>query len=192
MVAKKTNHGASDGVRTAVTILLLIFLMPVGIILMWFWPKWSQGVKIAITILFGLGIFILPVFLSLVLVVINPARQFAQANNTQRRADVLVIITAVEQYSQDHQGQLPLGSPVPGEPPEAINSANTGTEFCNALVPTYIAALPRDPSDGTYIDCNSYDTKYQIAVSPATASESSHILVSAPGAELGVVISVRK
>lgn len=40
---------------------------------------------------------ILAVLLAITLVAINPARQFAQANNTQRSSDVNAILNAIHQ-----------------------------------------------------------------------------------------------
>lgn len=134
---------------------------------------------------------ILAVLLSIVLVAINPARQFAQANNTQRRSDVGAILNAIHQYAADNKGSLPSGVPAQGNT-TIIDSSSTGAAFCDALVPTYIAALPRDPSAGTFTDCNSYDTNYQISVSTASAGSTPRITVSAPDAELEVVVSVTR
>ena len=134
---------------------------------------------------------ILAVLLSIVLVAINPARQFAQANNTQRRSDVGAILNAIDQYAADNKGVLPPGVPAQGQS-ATVNTTNTGATFCNAIVPTYIAALPRDPSTGTYTDCSTYDTKYQITVSTASAGNTPRITISAPQAELSVVISVTR
>lgn len=36
---------------TIVTVLLLIFMFPIGVIVMWIWPKWKKWVKILITLL---------------------------------------------------------------------------------------------------------------------------------------------
>ncbi len=134
---------------------------------------------------------ILSVLLSIVLVAINPGRQFAQANNTQRRSDVGAILNSIDQYAADNKGVLPAGVPAQGNT-ATINSTQTGATFCNAIVPTYIAALPRDPSTGIYTDCNSYNTNYQITVSTASAGNTPRITISAPQAELSVVISVTR
>ena len=136
---------------------------------------------------------ILAVLLSIVLVAINPARQFAQANNTQRRSDVGAIINAVYQYAADNKGTLPAGMPAQGSSATVSSAENgTGAAFCNAIVPTYIAALPRDPSTGTYTDCSDYSTAYQVNVSTASAGNTPRITVSAPDSELQVVISVTR
>lgn len=138
---------------------------------------------------------ILAVLLSIVLVAINPARQFAQANNTQRRSDVGAILNAIHQFAADNRGVLPVGMPAQGAT-STINSAagagNTGAAFCNALVPTYIAALPRDPSTGTYTDCATHATAYTVAVATAAAGSTPRITINAPGAELQVIISVTR
>lgn len=134
---------------------------------------------------------ILAVLLSIVLAAINPARQFAQANNTQRRSDVAEILNAIHQYAADNGGKLPSGLPAAGSSAD-IKSATggTGEAFCNALVPTYIAALPKDPdSSSSFTDCATYDTKYMASVSAGTTSR---ITISAPLVELGTIIQVTR
>lgn len=122
---------------------------------------------------------------------INPARQFAQENNTQRRSDVTVILNGISQYAADNNGALPPGSPAEGET-KNITSTDTGSAFCNAFIPTYLAALPHDPAGGNYTDCSNYDTKYQIYVSAPIAGDKPRIRISAPLVELGTVISVSR
>ena len=87
---------------------------------------------------------ILAVLLAITLIAINPARQFAQANDTKRRSDVNAILNAVHQYAVNNNGVLP--ATIPGT---ATAISNTLTGFCAGLVPTYIAALPSDPTAGT-------------------------------------------
>jgi prepilin-type N-terminal cleavage/methylation domain-containing protein len=130
---------------------------------------------------------ILAVLLTITLIAINPARQFAQSNNTKRRSDILTILNAVGQYSADHKGLLPTGITS-----TATEVANTGADICNVIVPDYVSALPVDPQTGTgapITDCAvAYATGYEIMVSTA----SSRITVQAPGAELSDVISVTR
>lgn len=134
---------------------------------------------------------ILAVLLSIVLVAINPARQFAQANNTQRRSDVSAILNSIHQYAADNRGNLPTGVPAEGNS-TIISDANTGSVFCESLVPTYIAALPADPTTGSYTDCNAYSTNYRISVSTVSAGGTPRITVSAETPELLVPISVTR
>lgn len=128
---------------------------------------------------------VLTVLLAIVLIAINPARQFAQANDTQRRSDVNAILNAVHHYAADNKGQLP--AEIPSGTPEVIGGATaTQADICANLVPTYIAAIPVDPQDGSYTNCTTYDTDdYSIV------ENGGRITVSTP-AQLGGTISITR
>lgn len=95
---------------------------------------------------------IIGILAAVVLVAVNPARQFASARDTQRRADLYGITNAIYQYATENNGNLPT---VITTTPTHIGS--TGIDLAPVLVPTYIAAMPRDPSNGT-----DADTQYTI------------------------------
>jgi type IV pilus assembly protein PilA len=104
---------------------------------------------------------ILAVLLAIVLIAINPARQFKQANNRKRQSDVSAILNAYGAYAADHQGSLPSG----------INAtpAEMTAGDCTALVSTYISALPVDPTitTGPISSCpasGSVTTQYWVSV----------------------------
>ena len=131
---------------------------------------------------------ILAILLAITLIAINPARQFAQANNTKRRSDVNAILNAVNQYMADKQGALPAGITS-----SSLSIKKTGgADICVALVPQYIAALPADPktNEGKSVtDCTSeYVTGYDIVQS----ATNNRVTVSAPGVELQDSISVTR
>ena len=130
---------------------------------------------------------ILAVLLAITLIAINPANQFAKANNTKRRSDVNAILNAVNQYMADNKGVLPTGITT-----TARTISDTGADLCTVLVPRYIAALPVDPqtNNGQEVtNCGAaYSTNYQIVQSTAD----SRITVSAPGAELSESIVVTR
>ena len=130
---------------------------------------------------------ILAVLLSIVLIAINPAKQFAQANNTKRRSDVTALLNSIDQYASDNKGTLP-GTITS----TATNISKSGIDLCSFLVTKYIAALPGDPkvNNGTAItDCTSnYDTGYQVSVS----STDNRVTVKAPQAELSETITVTR
>src|SRR6266705_3632782 len=84
---------------------------------------------------------ILAILLAIVLIAINPARQFAQANDTKRRSDVNAILNAVDQYAADNSGDLSQLN-IPSGTAGAISS--TGVNICSKLVTKYLAALPSD------------------------------------------------
>lgn len=133
---------------------------------------------------------ILAVLLAITLIAINPARQFAQANNTKRSSDVTAILNAIGQYAADNKGNISaLGtiSILPGTP-TAISSAGIGNAFCTTLVTEYIAALPTDPltANGaavTEADCTAgtpvWDTGYEMYQSAGD----SRITIIAPATE---------
>lgn len=138
---------------------------------------------------------ILAILMAIVLVAINPSRQFEQANQTKRTSDINAILNAVHQYAADHQGALPFAI-VAGDPAVALSSTalealatGQAETFCTNLVPTYIAALPVDP--GLAVDdpiesgdcAGTWDTGYTASVS----GESNRITIAHPGSGISVV-----
>lgn len=135
---------------------------------------------------------ILAVLLAIVLVAINPARQFAQANNTQRANDVNALLNAIHQYAADNNGTLPPGIT---NTPQPVGSEAGEADLCATLVTDYLAALPVDPQHPTQAgpvtedECaGTYATGY-VVVSSAT---NNRVTVSAPDAELGASISATR
>lgn len=134
---------------------------------------------------------ILAVLLAIVLIAINPARQFSQANNTKRASDVNAILNAIDQYAADNHGTLP--GTIPTTAAEIGNGVGQ-VDICAPLVSLYLAALPVDPltNNGTPItetDCaNPYVTGYEVVRS----ATNNRITVSAPDSELGQVISITR
>ena len=100
---------------------------------------------------------ILTVLLAIVLVAINPARQFSQANDTQRRSDVNAILNAIHQYGADNKGDLPTGITATAKTITSTVGA-TNVDLCIALVPKYLADIPIDPTTGTETPANSVCT----------------------------------
>jgi prepilin-type N-terminal cleavage/methylation domain-containing protein len=155
-------------------------------------PKIKKGANTSgftlVELLVVIGI--LTVLLAITLVAINPLRQFAQADNTQRRSDVLALLNAVSEYAADNSGALPgtLGSATGSAETIASSTAAGNIDLCSDLVPTYLAELPRDPDNGSYTSCTTYDTQYTIVVSES----SNRVTVAAPDAELSETISVTR
>ncbi len=147
-----------------------------------FYSKTSGFTLIELLVVIG----ILAVLLAIVLIAINPARQFAQANNTQRASDVNAILNAITQFGADNNGTLPTGITT-----TAQNIADTAADLCAQLVPTYIAALPVDPTSGIdpVTNCGAaYDTEYTVIQS----ASNNRVTVAAPNAQLSAVISVTR
>lgn len=138
-----------------------------------------------IEILIVIGI--IAILAAIIIIAINPARQFAQARNTQRWSDVNAILNGVHQYAVDNTGTLPSSitttATVMGDGTSEIN-------ICSDLVTTYLAAMPYDPSDasGAYTSCSNYYTGYNISKDAA----SGRVTVAAPSAELSETINVTR
>lgn len=122
---------------------------------------------------------IIGILAAIVLVAVNPGRQFAQARDTQRRSDLLGITNAVYQFAAEHNGNLPgsddtqttsnfpqastcIGTDTVGgcfdlAAAGDVDGLNDGID--EPIVPTYIADIPFDPSTG-----DSTNTQYEIYV----------------------------
>lgn len=108
---------------------------------------------------------IIGILAAIVLVAVNPGRQFALARDQQRRSDLYSMTNAIYQFAAEHDGNLPdtdgddttsnfpTSATCVGTDAAAPNSCfnlgaatdETGTEI---VVPTYIAGMPMDPSTG--------------------------------------------
>jgi len=134
---------------------------------------------------------ILAILLAITLVAINPAKQFSQANNTKRSADVNAILNAINQYMADNKGTLPPGITSTSQ---TIQSTAFNT-FCAAIVPTYIAALPVDPltNNGAAVpQASCTASTWNAGYTVQQVAGSNRITVSAPAAELSATINVTR
>src|SRR5713101_5261219 len=95
---------------------------------------------------------ILAILLAIVLIAINPAKQFGQANDTKRASDVNAILNSINQYMADNKGVAPA-SIAANCSAAACNITSTvaagNVDLCPPLVTKYIADLPVDPTAGT-------------------------------------------
>ncbi|MEK7536065.1 MAG: type II secretion system protein [Patescibacteria group bacterium] len=90
---------------------------------------------------------IIAILASVVIIAINPARQFAQARNSQRVSNVNTILNAIGQNVADNKGIWTCGSVYFSA---ATSSIGTSGKDLGCLAPTYIASsIPQDPSNGT-------------------------------------------
>jgi prepilin-type N-terminal cleavage/methylation domain-containing protein len=154
-----------------------------------FFKKSQKGFTL-IELLVVIGI--LAVLLSIVLIAINPARQFGQANNTKRRSDVTAILNAIGAYGADNHGQLPAGIPVGADATAAVDIASGAgnADVCSAIMSNYISALPQDPdsNNGAPItDCTTYNSHYQVY-----QDANRRVTVIAPNAENSESISITR
>ena len=132
---------------------------------------------------------VIAILAAVVIVALNPARQFAQARNTQRWSNVNTVLNAVWQRMVDNRGTwvVPVGSctdtlPAAGDPAVPIGNDPLNIDLDPCIVPTYVSQSVLDPSGGTALD-----TGYDIRVETG-----GRITILAPNAELGEIISVSR
>ncbi|OGM75481.1 hypothetical protein A2382_00350 [Candidatus Woesebacteria bacterium RIFOXYB1_FULL_38_16] len=125
---------------------------------------------------------IIGILAAIVLVAVNPGRQFAQARDAQRKSDLLELTNAIYQFAAEHNGNLPdtdnddTASNFPTvatcigndtvtagcfnlEVAGAEDGSDADTDIDDPLVSTYMADMPADPSTG-----DQDDTGYTIHV----------------------------
>jgi type IV pilus assembly protein PilA len=112
---------------------------------------------------------IIAILAAIVLVAVNPGRQFASARDTQRRSDLYSITSAVYQYAVENNGNTPVSIT---SAPTHIGSGSGLVDLSADLAPTYIAAIPFDPLTGS-----DTDTQYVIFKDTQTA----RVVASASG-----------
>lgn len=147
--------------------------------------KLSRGFTL-IEILLVIGL--IAILAAIVIIAINPARQFAQARNTQRFSDVNAVLNAVHQNMIDNRGNWTCSVALPAAP-ATITDAAGGVDICGCLVYTFLPDIPYDPVIGSITaTCTTpYDTGYTIL-----QTGGGRVTVSAPSAELGVTIGVTR
>jgi prepilin-type N-terminal cleavage/methylation domain-containing protein len=121
-----------------------------------------------IEILIVIGI--IAILAGIVLVAINPARQFRQANNTQRESNVNAILNAIGQYAVDNKGDISgLNIPTGSDFDDAEEISDDEVDLCTTLVPTYLSALPADPlaPAQSITNCSDYETDYFVFANSA-------------------------
>jgi uncharacterized protein (TIGR02145 family)/prepilin-type N-terminal cleavage/methylation domain-containing protein len=130
-----------------VNLLVLIFIM-------------SSQKKKGFTLLeLLLVIAIIAIIAAIVIVAINPARQLAQARNAQRASDLNAIYKAVQQYYIDTGNWPPPDDEIPEVLTDICWTGGGESTGCVSLddnddgpilVPTYLSALPQNPSGENY------------------------------------------
>lgn len=125
---------------------------------------------------------IIAILAAIVIIAINPARQFAQARDTQRRNDVTALLNSIGQYMADNDGLFTDCVTLPTAAPEEIGTGVGNVDIEDCIVPTYISTMPMDPDGGT-----AASTGYQVQEDATTG----RITVSATP-EIAASISVTR
>lgn len=140
--------------------------------------KKSGFTLIEILVVIGL----IAILAAIVLIAINPARQFAQGRNAQRTSNVNAILNAIGQDIADNKGLFGgvcanAAAPI-GMASTSVKTSSGGTAGeLGCLAPTYIPTLPEDPTA-----FSGSDTGYDVSVNSI-----GRVMVCAPaGAESAI------
>jgi len=128
---------------------------------------------------------IIAILAAVVIVALNPARQFAQARDTQRWSNVNTILNAVHQRMADNRGLWNTTCTVGtvSLPTTTSGIGSSGIDLADCLVPTYISSMVVDPDGGTLASSG-----YTIIRNVTTG----RITVDAPRVEIDTSISVSR
>lgn len=120
-------------------------------------------------------IAILGILATSLVVVLKPGTQFAKARDMERETDLIVIVSAIYQYSSEHSGELPDtdGDPATSDFPTSLTCIGTDLgcfdltgagETGETIVPEYLAEIPKDPKPQNAGEGNNGNTGYEIMV----------------------------
>ncbi|MEK7213603.1 MAG: type II secretion system protein [Patescibacteria group bacterium] len=109
---------------------------------------------------------IIAVLAAVILVAINPARQFKLARDSQRISNITAILNAIGQNLAENKGMFICNGSKLDIPTVStiIKSGEGGFDLAPCVVPTYISSLPFDPSasGAKFVNNTEYDTEYSM------------------------------
>jgi len=133
---------------------------------------------------------IIAVLAGVVLVAINPARQFKVARDSERESHVAAILNAVGENMSDNKGLFKCNGTEVVLPSTTSPMKFNGFNIAPCIVPVYMASMPFDPNaaGAHYSSTTDYDSGYAII-----RDTNDRITISASSTELeSPIISVTR
>lgn len=157
MAKNNKKEGLSEDTKTIITVLLLVFAFPIGVILMWFWMKWPVWVKVLISLLLIIPLlFVVGIISSIVLLTtaIKPNELALRARDAARLQDLVTIQEHINNVTAEGiaPGLLCSGEKAPciGDTTDSnVNLKQTdGTGWVKISLSS-LSMLPVDPVNNT-------------------------------------------
>lgn len=157
--------------KTLITILLLLFISPIGLILMWIWTPWKKKTKIIVTVIMAL-LIVIPILVLPVIVTkaLDPVNRFEESRSVEDRLNMEEIRDAFGILVVDNQGQLPpsfailnsgkeyhLGTCTSGGDAQCKTAQPECLNLADELAP-YVSPIPKHPLN-TETDTTGYSIK---------------------------------
>lgn len=110
---------------------------------------------------------LIAVLSTIVLLAVNPGRQFKIAHDTERKAHLIAILNAIGQNISEHSGKLTCNERAFTLPSvyATIESGDVSVgDLGSCLVPTYLPKMPYDPTlpDAFFNSSTDFFTGYEI------------------------------
>lgn len=113
---------------------------------------------------------IIAILAAVVLVAVNPARQFKLARDSQRVSNVNALLNSIHQNIAEHRGVFMCGGvtkdiPLVATVVKSSSPAGDPGDIASCIVPDYISSLPYDPSltGAHFTSVSDYNTGYEIS-----------------------------
>lgn len=133
---------------------------------------------------------IIAVLAAVVLVAVNPARQFKLARDSQRTSNVEAILNAIGQNMSEHRGVFTCAGTATDLPTASttIESGGGLGDIAPCLVPDYLSSIPFDPSvvGAQYVSTTSYESGYSVF-----KDSNGRITIAAVGELIPLISAVR-
>lgn len=140
IVNQVPQESHDSNTKTIVTVLVLLFAYPLGLIIMWLWPKWPKWIKFLVTI--PLILAILGISVAMLVATKDPLKNLAKAQDAHIQNSAQELSNALFRYNDENEA-------FPWETPAATSSA----EPCQKPQQSYVSTTFM-PCVRTLIDNN--------------------------------------